>query len=385
MGEPPPGAPLRPAPCAAAAGAPPGAPAATPSAPGQWAWRADWEAAKPALDALTARLPPRAGSAGSAAAPRSAQADAARLDDELAAMLREQLLRALAPLRLALAARLAPELGLALEALILRFSVFAGRPLPGMALMNLRHLDARGAAAAADPGGASGAEGPGLSPAQRWAYCLAGAGARWAWARGGRAAAAGGGGGAAAAAAVAMRAAESVHRAAALLNHLDFLLSGRYRSLLERLVGARLVAARPDAPRAVSYEYLNRQLVWAELSELLLSLLPLVDAAAVQRALRAALPRPPAVGEARAVAGGAAADAAADASAAPPLGCGFCGAREVLLPYAAEPCGHAFCYYCLRAAALDDPGGLACPRCAARVEGMRPRPARAPLDEKGQG
>ena len=51
--------------------------------------------------------------------------------------------------------------------------------------------------------------------------------------------------------------------------------------------------ARPSAARAISFEYLNRQLVWHELSELLLFVLPLVDVGAIRRALRARLPRLP--------------------------------------------------------------------------------------------
>ncbi|KAF5827318.1 Pex12 amino terminal region-domain-containing protein [Dunaliella salina] len=72
---------------------------------------------------------------------------------------------------------------------------------------------------------------------------------------------------------------ETAHRAAALLNFLAFLAGGKYRSLLERLVGARLVYKQPSMARVISFEYLNRQLVWHEISELLLLLLPLLDAA----------------------------------------------------------------------------------------------------------
>ena len=75
------------------------------------------------------------------------------------------------------------------------------------------------------------------------------------------------------------------------------------RSLLERLLSARLVYARPSAARAISFEYLNRQLVWHELSELLLFVLPLVDVGAIKRVLRARLPRLPAL--AAGAAGGA--------------------------------------------------------------------------------
>ena len=45
----------------------------------------------------------------------------------------------------------------------------------------------------------------------------------------------------------------------------------------ERALGARLVHARGDMSRVVSLDFLNRQLVWHELSELLLFVLPLVN------------------------------------------------------------------------------------------------------------
>ena len=51
--------------------------------------------------------------------------------------------------------------------------------------------------------------------------------------------------------------------------------------------------------------------------------------------------------------------------------CAICGARDVLVPYAARPCGHRFCYYCLRANTLAD-ARFGCPRCGARVEAMQP-------------
>eukprot|EP00983_Pelagomonas_calceolata_P042043 1138316-Pelagomonas_calceolata.AAC.4 len=64
---------------------------------------------------------------------------------------------------------------------------------------------------------------------------------------------------------------------------------GVYRSLLERVVGARLVYKQPSMARVISFEYLNRQLVWHEISELLLLLLPLLDAAKFRSATAAAV------------------------------------------------------------------------------------------------
>lgn len=62
------------------------------------------------------------------------------------------------------------------------------------------------------------------------------------------------------------------------------------RSLVERLISARLVYKRASMPRALSFEYLNRQLVWHELSELLLFLLPLVDVSRIKSLVLATLP-----------------------------------------------------------------------------------------------
>lgn len=62
------------------------------------------------------------------------------------------------------------------------------------------------------------------------------------------------------------------------------------RSLLERFVKARLVYNRVSMPRALSFEYLNRQLVWHELSELLLFLLPLINVSRIKSLVLKNLP-----------------------------------------------------------------------------------------------
>jgi peroxin-2 len=54
--------------------------------------------------------------------------------------------------------------------------------------------------------------------------------------------------------------------------------------LTERTLHTRLVYGEPHAQRMVSYEYLNRQLVWRELSELALFVLPLVSGPSLRRA-----------------------------------------------------------------------------------------------------
>lgn len=275
--------------------------------------------------------------------------------------------------------------------------------MPGMALMNLRHRDETSTARSGLEGH-SGVEGPGLSRSQRTLYILGSVVLRYAWAQAGRAMGAGdwahGHQGddpptrmgvsqfdPGSVRTVRWRGhvrriflgAENLYAVASLLNILDFLRSGKYRSLLERGLGARLVYARTSATRTANYEYLNRQLVWSELSEVLLFLLPLLNATAVKRALRAVLPRTlrstattrfdPGTGTL--FGGGTWKNATKSAAGESSIQCGICGVSDVLTPYTSEPCGHVFCYFCLRSHVLADPD-YQCPYCLAKVEAMRP-------------
>jgi peroxin-2 len=69
------------------------------------------------------------------------------------------------------------------------------------------------------------------------------------------------------------------------------------------------VYKQPNMSRLISFEYLNRQLVWQELSEFLLFLLPLINVAKVKRFILNLLPRVPLVAE-----GGSAGDIGSSSS-----------------------------------------------------------------------
>lgn len=62
-----------------------------------------------------------------------------------------------------------------------------------------------------------------------------------------------------------------------LANFLVFLYDGKYRSLIDRLLKLRLIYASRSISRNVSFEFLNRQLVWEAFTEFLLFLMPLVN------------------------------------------------------------------------------------------------------------
>lgn len=68
----------------------------------------------------------------------------------------------------------------------------------------------------------------------------------------------------------------ATHSIAAFTSFLVFLVNGRYRTLTDRLLRLRLVSPSNQIGREVSFEYLNRQLVWHAFTEFLLFILPLV-------------------------------------------------------------------------------------------------------------
>ena len=70
--------------------------------------------------------------------------------------------------------------------------------------------------------------------------------------------------------------AATTHSIAAFASFLIFLLNGRYRTLTDRILRLRLAPPSRQVSREVSFEYLNRQLVWHAFTEFLLFLLPLV-------------------------------------------------------------------------------------------------------------
>lgn len=385
-------------------------------------WQTEWPNVLPELDQLARRgrkLP-------DVAVMRASQLDAARLDVELTAMLREQFMKIFSLFQPRIISALQPELTLLLDFLVFKFSVWSGKPTPGSALMNLRYRDERSvaqpgrhhhtaqvevhpsgqhgpshAAAHSNPAagtddsrvrraagpvgrqvaGRSGMEGPGPKKGQQTLYGLAMVLGRYAWGRLDQMAAAqqwqdGTAPGTQRRSLwVAVRWAETVFKLGSLANFIVFLRYGKYRSLLERVLRMRLVYQRVNMARAISFEYLNRQLVWHELSEVLLFLLPLINVGRLKRFVTHQLPQLKAAF--LPVAGGGAARASGDSSTdvpAMPGRCVICNGAEITVPFRADPCGHIFDYYCLYTQlqeAIRLREDFPCPVCSVPVTAMR--------------
>lgn len=203
----------------------------------------------------------------------------------------------------------------------------------------------------------------------------------------------------------------TIHSVTALASFLTFLCNGRYRTLLDRILRLRLVPASSQTSRDVSFEYLNRQLVWHAFTEFLLFLLPLVGVARWRRILgrawrRAALflrrafaahgtrdddddddepvqkgelgflpERTCAVCYADQNPAAAAASEADMLAAAAGGGGGVVGsaATDVTNPYEGVPCGCVYCFVCLVQRIEGEEGeGWTCLRCGEVIKECKP-------------
>ena len=66
-------------------------------------------------------------------------------------------------------------------------------------------------------------------------------------------------------------------RVLSLLHFVHFLSDGKYRSLIHRVLGLRMEYINRNLNRMVSFEFMNQQLVWNEISNLLLFVFPLIN------------------------------------------------------------------------------------------------------------
>ena len=334
------------------------------------------------------------------------QLDAAVIDTEVVSLLTEPVSRALAIFGPSLANKYKPEIDAVVRFLILWFSILSGEPSPGMRFQNLIYRDERqfslrshrapptpppplpkvAAGAAAGGIGAGGGalrmhslSQPGvLTRGQRLGYGVCSVCLPWAWSRLQRYGVLHGWGGldptdARAVAWAWLGRLEVAWRSATLVNLLLFLRNGRYSTLLDRLLRARLVY--PDSTpvgRSIVYDHLNRQLIWDGLTSFVLFLMPLfrwsrlwASASRLLRSFRRA-GTGSALSRADTEAGRRARHeegSDADSHDGNARLCARCG-QQAHMPHSAA-CGHVFCYFCI--ASLAAAGERYCPDCGGEL------------------
>ncbi|CAH1763152.1 2840_t:CDS:2 [Entrophospora sp. SA101] len=169
---------------------------------------------------------------------------------------------------------------------------------------------------------------------------------------------------------------ENLYKMSSLVNFLIFLYNGKYRSIFDRLFSMRLVYARRAINRQVSFDFLNRQLVWQTFTEFLLFLMPLIKLRKVKNILKRNL-LPASYTKSRTL------------DFLPLHICAIChenqsaqstltnssggGAATTMLstkinnPYETN-CGHKYCYYCIKIKLIQEDGSWQCLRCGEEVK-----------------
>ncbi|KAK3694908.1 Pex12 amino terminal region-domain-containing protein [Podospora appendiculata] len=189
----------------------------------------------------------------------------------------------------------------------------------------------------------------------------------------------------------------TAHAAASFVSFLVFLLHGRYRTLLDRVLRMRLAPPTSQVSREVSFEYLNRQLVWHAFTEFLLFVLPLVGINRWRRWLTRTWRKTKQMvtsggdGSADEKKGeyaflpertcaicyqdqnSAATEAEVLAAAAAKTGVVGSAQTDITNPYEAIPCGCIYCFVCLATRIEREEGeGWGCLRCGETVKECKP-------------
>jgi len=332
---------------------------------------------------------------------RVGQVDAELLDEELLELLKGQVGEALKYFGSHITDNWGPEILLSLRCILFKLTIWDQNASYGAHLQGLRYTDARSSAPNRPP----------PKPWQKAAYGLVTIGGRYAWTKW---------------ESYLLASQEdytrpespqlkflsslterlnSAHDVASLASFLVFLVNGRYRTITDRLLRLRLTPTSHSTSREVSFEYLNRQLVWHAFTEFLLFLLPLVGISRWRRILGrtwrklrtqflALLGRSPSPsddqedvkkGELSFLPERTCAicyrdqnpttQSEADILSASAGGGGVVGSAttDITNPYEAMPCGCIYCFACLAQRIANEEGeGWTCLRCGETVKECRP-------------
>ncbi|KAG2235904.1 hypothetical protein INT48_008207 [Thamnidium elegans] len=161
---------------------------------------------------------------------------------------------------------------------------------------------------------------------------------------------------------------EKYWKAFSLLNFLIFLWNGRYRTLIDRMLAMRLVYSKKSMNRQVSFEFLNRQMVWHAFTEFLLFLVPLINIEKLKmKLMRMLLPKSYLVsskGYDKLPANQCAVCHDVTTEHSGPIG--QVPNFTVHNPYETN-CGHHYCYYCIQSKLSVFGDEWPCLRCGEKV------------------
>ncbi|RAQ68632.1 peroxisome biosynthesis protein (Peroxin-2) [Aspergillus flavus] len=334
------------------------------------------------------------GREGNRPAFRVGQVDAELLDEELLGLLKGQVGNALKYFGPQAREDWSHEIQFALRAILFKLSIWDHNASYGAALQNLKYVDTR-------------SKGPIHSAPTKWQKSLYGlltVGGRYAWEKWESWLINQEGGYDEPSREVRMLARmtdliSTTHSIAAFISFLVFLVNGRYRTLVDRILRIRLTPPSAQASREVSFEYLNRQLVWHAFTEFLLFLLPLVGISRWRRWISRAWRRT--MSSIRSSDGDSEeAEKQGELAFLPERTCAICykasnpesateseviaasaasggilgsAQTDITNPYEAIPCGCVYCFVCLVQKIEGEEGeGWICLRCGEIVKKCKP-------------
>jgi peroxin-2 len=347
------------------------------------------------------RLPFPFGREGTRPEFRVGQVDAELLDEELLELLKGQVGEGLKYFGSHITDNWTPEILLSLRLILFKLSIWDQNASYGAHLQGLRYTDARSTAP----------NRPSPKPWQKAAYGLITIGGRYAWTKWEE---------------YLLSAQEdytrpespqlkllsffterlnSAHDVASLASFLVFLVNGRYRTLTDRLLRLRLTPTSHSTSREVSFEYLNRQLVWHAFTEFLLFLLPLVGISRWRRILgrtwrKLRTSMMSLLGRSSKTDDEEESTKSGELAFLPERTCAICyrdqnpttaseadilassaggggvvgsAATDITNPYEAIPCGCLYCFACLAQRIANEEGeGWSCLRCGEVIKECRP-------------
>ncbi|CAG8477702.1 16849_t:CDS:2 [Funneliformis mosseae] len=336
-------------------------------------WKNDWSNVQKSLSSLRSSL------ASFPSSPlrimRVSQLDADLLDFELFDMLKEQLWLSFSLFNPQFKQTFEPELLAILQLIMYRLSIYESGASYGAQLQNLKYRNER-----QHWGGLqSTAKDSPLTKFQKFVYGALTIGGQYMWMRVNRLVTAQGWG------ELSednprkvfwkiLQKVENVYKSLSLLNFLIFLYDGKYRTLIDRILSMRLVYTRRIMNRQVSFEFLNRQLVWHAFTEFLLFLMPLINLRKLKNILKRKF-LPEAYSKSHTLDFlpmhiCAICHENQSASNAPMSSVVTVDSSKIHNPYETN-CGHIYCYFCIKTKLIQEDGTWQCLRCGDEVKEIK--------------
>lgn len=153
-----------------------------------------------------------------------------------------------------------------------------------------------------------------------------------------------------------------------IVNTFLLIFDGRYRTLQERIFSIRLGMVDPSTRDSISHTFLNRELTWRSLSEILTLLLPHLLASTRIKSTFQFVQRQ--LDRARNVAGinNSNENSSIDSSQSISFCCSFCG-QSAINATTFSHCKHIYCYCCL-AGRLKTDSLYRCETCGASIQSL---------------